>query len=231
MLVVIQCAGAKRANAGCLKARDGRLVSFVAHPDLAPRAGNRLYARPDGPSDYDGSWREVLVSYNERPGNNPLGLLPASELYENDIYRDLVKRYGSANTYILSAGWGLIKSSFLTPFYNITFSASAGKFARRRKGNLYRDFCMLPSDSDELIAFFGSKEYVPFFANLTRSVRCRRTVFYNSAQPPLAPGCVLEKFETRKRTNWQYECARALMRGDISAAYDAPSGVDDPSSG
>jgi len=36
--------------------------------------------------------------------NNPLGLLPAFELHENEIYRALVKQFGVGKTYILSAG-------------------------------------------------------------------------------------------------------------------------------
>jgi hypothetical protein len=34
-----------------------------------------------------GTWRDQLLAYNANPGNNPLGLLLAFELYENDIYR------------------------------------------------------------------------------------------------------------------------------------------------
>jgi hypothetical protein len=111
MIVVIQCAGTKREDAGHLKMQDGRLVSFVAHPEeLELHAENCLYARPDDPSDRGGSWREFLDAYNENPGDNPLGLLPAFELYKparpyNNIYRDLVNGYGLQNTYILSAGW------------------------------------------------------------------------------------------------------------------------------
>ncbi len=45
--------------------------------------------------------RDRLLAYNASPGTNPLGLLPAFELYENDIYRALVKQFG-VETYILS---------------------------------------------------------------------------------------------------------------------------------
>jgi hypothetical protein len=138
-------------------------------------------------------------------------LLPAFELYRNDIYRALVMRFGIENSYILSAGWGLIKAAFLTPSYDITFSTSAEDFVRRRKGESYHDFCMLPSDTEGPVVFFGSKEYVPLFAALTRSVKGQKTVFYNSRQPPAALGCVLQRFETRRRTNWQYECAAAFL--------------------
>jgi hypothetical protein len=157
------------------------------------------------------------VAYNETPGNNHLRLLPAFELYENRIYRDLVARFGVENCYVLSAGWGLINAAFLTPSYDITFSASGENYARRRKGDSYHDLCMLADNTRAPIIFFGGKEYVSLFVALTRSMKGRKKVFYNSAQPPAAPGCALARFSTRTRTNWQYECSRAFLNGDIQS--------------
>jgi hypothetical protein len=108
VIVVIQCAGSKRKNAGFLRTKDGRPVSFVAHPELAPPTVGRVYARPDDASDSGGTWRDQLLAYNANSGANPLGLLRAFDLYENEIYRALVKQFGLERTYILSAGWGLI---------------------------------------------------------------------------------------------------------------------------
>jgi hypothetical protein len=215
VIVVIQCAGSKRQNAGFLKTKDGRPVSFVAHPELAPAAVGCVYARPDDTSDAEGTWRDQLLAYNASPGNNPLGLLPAFELYENDIYRALVKQLGVENTYILSAGWGLIDAAFLTPAYDITFSAQADNFVRRRKRDTFCDFSLLPANTNEQVVCFGSKEYVPLFAALTDAVSGERIIFYNFATPPSAPGCKLVRFETRIRTNWQYGCAAAFLRGDL----------------
>jgi hypothetical protein len=75
----------------------------------------------------------VLLAYNRNPGNNPLGLVPAFELYANETYRSLVEQCGTENTYILSAGWGLINAAFLTPYYDITFSAAADPYKRRMR--------------------------------------------------------------------------------------------------
>jgi hypothetical protein len=221
VIVVIQCAGKKRKNAGCLKTKGGRPVSFVAHPELAPPAASCVYARPDDASDAGGTWRDQLLAYNASPGNNPLGLLPAFELYENEIYRALVKQFGIGNTYILSAGWGLIEAAFLTPTYNITFSSQADRAVRRRKRDVFCDFSRLPAETTEQVVCCASKEYVPLFADLTGNVRGERIVFYNSATPPSAPGCKLERFKTRARTNWQYQCAAALIRGTLSACLQA----------
>jgi hypothetical protein len=218
VIVVIQCAGSKRKNAGFLKTQDGRPVTFVAHPEFAPPAASCVYARPDDASDAGGTWRDRLLAYNANPGTNPLGLLPAFELYENDIYRALVKKFGVENTYILSAGWGLIDAPFLTPGYDITFSAKADNFVRRRKRDVFNDLCLLPANTTQQVMCFGSKEYVPLFATLTSDVTSERTVFYNSVTPPSAPGCKLVRFKTRTRTNWQYECAAAFLRGDLVTA-------------
>jgi hypothetical protein len=147
-----------------VKTQDGRPVLFVAHPELAPAPANCVYACPDDASDAGGTWRDRLVAYNATPGNNPLGLLPAFELYENEIYRALVKQFGVGNTYILSAGWGLINAAFLTPAYDITFSAQADNFVRRRKRDAFCDLSLLPASTTEQIVFFGSKEYVALFA-------------------------------------------------------------------
>jgi hypothetical protein len=216
LIIVIQCAARKREDAGYLRTRDGRRVFFVGDPTTAPVREDCLYARPDEPSDQGGSWRDALVRYNENPGSNPLGLLPASELYANVAYRALAAKFGREKTYILSAGWGLIPASFLTPCYDITFSMSAENWKRRRKKDAYADFCLLPADTNEKVLFLGGKDYLPLFARLTASVHSARMVSYNSVRPPDAPGCDLVRFATTTRTNWHYECSDALLRGELT---------------
>jgi hypothetical protein len=220
VIVVIQCAGSKRKHAGYFRTKGGAPIAFVARPELAPPSGNFAYARPDDASDGEGTWRDRVVAYNLEPEKNRLGLLPAFELYENDIYRALVKRFGIERCYILSAGWGMIRADFLTPAYDITFSSQAEDYVRRRRADRFIDLSLLPADVAEPVVCFGSKEYVPLFAALTHSVQSDRTVFYNAQSPPSAPGCNLIRFNTRTRTNWQYECAAAFLRGDIGAVLN-----------
>jgi len=215
VIVVIQCAASKRVDAGHLRTADGTPVLFVANPELAPHSSSLMYACPDDPSPDGRSWRHNLLRYNEAPGNNPLGLLPAYELYANVMYRRLVARFGIANTFILSAGWGLIGASFLTPAYDITFSASAEDYKRRKKSAHYHDLQMLPEDCREDVVFVGGKDYLPLFCSLTSAMRCQRTVFYNSSSLPDAPGCSLKRFATTTRTNWHYECANELLQGNL----------------
>ncbi len=215
MIVVIQCAAKKSPQAGCLQTKTGESVFFIADPSSVPERKGVLHARPDD-VDSDGiSWRQKLVEYNNTPGDNLLDLLPAWKLYDNSAYELLYKRFGQDRFYILSAGWGLIRSEFLTPDYDITFSASAEKYKRRRKSNTYRDLRMLPSSVSEPVVFFGGKDYVSLFCELTQIIKGPRTVFYNCASAPIAPGCTLKRFVTRTRTNWHYECARAFSADEI----------------
>jgi hypothetical protein len=218
MIVVIQCAGSKREGAGTLRAKDGKPVKFVARPELAPDVGV-AYAHPDDLSDQGTSWRDLLLCYNDNPGDNRLGLLPACELYTPSIYQRLAEDIGRHRLFILSAGWGLIRADFLTPDYDITFSAAARAkdvYKRRKNGSSYADFSMLPRDTTEPILFFGGKDYLPHFLALTSELSAPRTVFYNSAVEPDVQGCTPVRFETIRRTNWHYSCAEAFIDGALT---------------
>lgn len=211
MKIVIQCAATKREDAGYMRCGDGRKILFVADPDSAPESASCVYARPDDVGDAGVSWREQLLRYNQSQEGNPLGLLPAWELYVHPVYGELVRRYGVDNVYILSAGWGLIPASFLTPQYDITFSGSADIYKRRRAS--YADFAML--DTDESVVFFLGKSYIDLASALTGDVGGPRHLFHNLREPPDVSGCHLVRYETKARTNWHYGCARAFMEGRI----------------
>ncbi len=215
MICVIQCAASKQPTAGHMVARDGRLVVFVADPQTAPPKPPRVYARPDDPAQGQKSWRQLLIEYNNDPGNNPLGLYPAFKLYKKVVYGRIVDHFGLSNVYILSAGWGLIRADFLTPCYDITFNHSAEHYKRRGKTDRYDDFRMLLSETEEHIVFFGGMDYLPLFSALTTGIHAPKTVFYNSASMPSVRGSKLRRFETSTRTNWHYECANAFIDGDI----------------
>ena len=213
--VVIQCAASKDPQAGHLTDGDGRPVLFVANPQKAPPSATHRYARPDEPAGHGKNWRDVLIDYNDQAQSNPLHLRPAYKLYSNPTYVLLVQRYGAENVFILSAGWGLINAEYLTPLYDITFSASAAPYKRRRKRDHYNDLCLLPTGSGDDLVFFGGKDYLPLFCDLTRDYNGRRFVFYNLAAEPLAPGCTLMRYPTTTRTNWHYSCASAFMAGEL----------------
>lgn len=215
MIVVIQCAASKRPHAGHFVTDDGKLVDFVAHPEIAPPVqGNRIYARPDDIPENGISWRKQLLNYNKVSHHNPLRLCAAFQLYENETYELLVNHFGVEGVYILSAGWGLIRSDCMIPYYDITFSQSADSYKRRRKTDRYDDCCMLPDQITDRIVFIGGKDYLPLFCDLTKGRR--RTAFFNSAIIPQFGDCEFKRFETTRRTNWHYECANAMIEGRLS---------------
>jgi hypothetical protein len=153
------------------------------------------------------------VDYNLKAAGraNPAGLWQASKLYEPAAYELLVRKFSPEKDFILSAGWGLIRSDFLTPNYDITFSSQADEGKRRRRRDLFADLVQLDLASTEPIVFLGGKDYLGLFSSLTSTLRAERQVFYNSATTPSVPGCRLQRYETTLRTNWHYECAARLV--------------------
>ena len=218
MNIVIVCADWKKPHAGYLRQQNGQKVKFVADPDSAPRAESYVYARPDDISDVGVSWTETLHQYNETPEDNPLGLLPAWELYSNSTYEYLARKHGTERLYILSGAWGLISATFLVPMYDITCSTreNVKPYQRRKAEDCYGNFCMLPANTAEPVVFFGGKDYVDFFCSLTKNIKAERYIFHKSRNAPSAPGCQPIKFKPKHQGIWYYECARSFIDGDIS---------------
>ena len=102
------------------------------------------------------------------PGFNPYGLLEAYSLYKNSVYRELAAKVGIENLYILSAGWGLVRSTFLLPMYDITFSSSGPPCTRRAPGARYLDFRHLSAHGGDRVLYFGGKSYLPALGELTK---------------------------------------------------------------
>lgn len=223
MLAVIQCAASK--SGAYFRTADGREVFFVARSEEAPKTDRFVYAHPDDIADEGLTWREKLLAYNVA-GDNSLGLARAFELYDNAVYRRLVEVLGMEKVFILSAGWGLIRADFLTPYYDITFSCAVVRkgesYKLRGAGRVWQDFRQLSSVSEEPLIFLGGRDYVPLFSELTKTSASPRHVYYNATQPPTAPGCSFEHYESATRTNWHYECARALLDGRITIGGPMP---------
>ena len=211
----MQCAARKSPRAGKLRTVDGHDVLFVADPGKAPQQTRTQYAKPDDSSEGTYTWRDRLVEYNQTPGVNPLSLLPAYQLNDNRAYQGLVSKFGVDKIFILSAGWGLVTANYLLPDYDITFSAMAEPYKRRHKQEVYRDFCALADDADDIV-FLGGKDYLPLFCSLTKRYASQKVIYYNSAITPSLPqGYRAVKYVTTTRTNWHYECAGDLISGRL----------------
>lgn len=200
-----------------MRTEDGKPVVFVAKPELAEPTDTCVYARPDDIAESGQRWRDLVLEYNRAPGDNPRGLRPAWQLYQNRVYRALVQRYSTDKVYILSAGWGLLRADFLTPAYDITFSSQADACKRRRKRDVYDDLNMLEKGDNESIVFFGGKDYLPLFCRLTGSYLGTRTALFNSSSEPKVQGVQFVRHQTRTRTNWHYEAVHAHLDGELSS--------------
>jgi len=218
MRIVIQCAGKKHKSAGRLKDASGVRVVFVAHPEkCTPTESSLRYYRPDDEVGTGlGTWREYLTRYNQQ-SLNPDGLFRAAELYKPTVYRALVERYSWQNVFILSAGWGLIRSDFLTPYYDITFSNQGKPYSKRRSRDRFEDFNQL-SDSDiqpdETLYFFGGQDYLQLYRSLTQNITVRKVIYHSQGSAFQLQG--YECIPYRSYTNWHYSCAQDFMEGNIS---------------
>ena len=237
MIIVISCAGSKRKGAGKLKTKDGTPVKFVAHPEIAPRGQGIVYQHPDSESDFGGSWRKMLKEYNNDLNASPLGtlgLFKAWELYRpqrkayREIYDDLANTFGEENVYILSAGWGLIRSDFLTPNYDITFTnvKKDKKWKQRKYGEgEFLDFNQLSQPPAEIkgpIVFMGGQSYVDFFIALTEDLKTEKVVYFYSEDIKTDYLEYSSEYDLRVYPNsdkeqrtWHYQCAKDLIDGKI----------------
>jgi len=219
MRVVIQCAGRKTSNA-TFRTSDGRSVVFVACPANATADPAVLHAHPDDPSDRAGqTWRERVVAENAQP-TLAEPLIPAGQLYSDKAYATLERHFGVDRLFILSAGWGLVRADFLLPAYDITFSKAADTYNRRGKDRRFEDFNALSTEPGDDTVFLGGKDYVPLFASLMKPVPGRKLILFQSKLPPAVPGFATQRYVTRKRTNWYYECAKKLVSGEMTPSFD-----------
>ncbi len=195
-------------------------VKFVADPnhcELKFKDSVVRYAHPDE-ADCDGvKFREKLCAYNEEfnsDGCNPHKLLPAYKLYNKSIYSKLVDSYGIDRTYILSAGWGIVRADFLLPMYDITFSSRVGeKYKKRKSSDVWLDFNHLGNECEDTLCLFGTANYIDLFLDLTSQYKGKRIVYCKSGRwYPSSETLKFVKCNLSARTNWQNICAEKKMR-------------------
>jgi hypothetical protein len=223
--IVMQCCATKNPSAASFNV-NGRCVRFVAQPARHPRPESGMFVRPDDPMQGTSlSWRQHLTAYNQRT-DNPDGLLPAGELYEPpqcpSLYRQLLDHVGAANFYILSAGWGLIRASFLTPDYDITFANldKEDRWKRRTVNDIYQDYRQLAQQDispDEPVYFIGAAAYLSLYRGLTQAIIARKVVYYASAKTDTSDADYqyIHYNTGGWNTNWQYRCAQDFLADRI----------------
>lgn len=213
MKIIIQCAGTKSDCATKLKNTSGDEIIFVADPyKVKDKIQGISYQRPDDliPSQ-NKTWREFLVEYNFK-NTNPLNLAQIADLYKPKIYGDLVNHFGCENVFILSAGWGLVRSDYLLTYYDITFSNLGKPGIKRIKSQIFYDFNHLPRNLDitETIHFFGGSSYLPLFYSLTTEINAKNIIHYAQEYIQKFSGFQYVKYKDCF-TNWQYKCAEDFI--------------------
>lgn len=216
MVITIQCQGKKSPNAQTLLNSEGKIVNFVAQPQLAPWDNGCIPAHPDDASDSSGkSWREVVNDLNNCK-NLTSSLSPAFLLYGNPAYKKLVNRFGVSKLRIFSAGWGVVRADFLLPSYNITFkNPKPNQLYIRRLGTSRFDDYLQLCEEDGTLVFLGGKDYATRFKELTKGLKNRKVYFYRadpkaSSKSFLDDGILHVPFLTKCSTNWQFSCASWL---------------------
>jgi hypothetical protein len=130
------------------------------------------------------------------------------------IYQDIVRRCGWENVFILSAGWGLIRSDYLTPYYDITFSSQGKPWSRRGQHDHYKDFARLQESDispDETVYLFAGGDYLRLYYSLTQNLKVRKVIYGGQGNHE-----GYKYIPYRTFTNWHYSCARDFIEGSIA---------------
>ena len=194
---------------------------FTQYPNVsfasAPIQTRQRFPDAPGPQN-NGTWRDFL-NYNQNDKN----LLCAYQLYTNSIYQSLYNKLKDS-FYILSAGWGLVRSDYKLPNYDITFSTAANP-QNQRSNNLisppvFNDFKQLNTGKMEDIIFVGTPEYLPLFYKLTSHLPNKKIIYWKKRSVPTlfpAPNntYVYRFYNTTVKTNWHYKLANDICNGII----------------
>lgn len=128
---------------------------------------------PDDIKSNNQTWREYI---HEHQANTNLNIYNAYMLYTpkspfQNIYSDLYARF-SNQLYILSAGWGLIKSDYRIPKYDITFKSDKPSNKRTEPNPIFdqNDWKQLSDNELKInsrIIFIGPPSYHRLFDRCT----------------------------------------------------------------
>lgn len=213
-VLVIPCSAKKTASDWSFK---NKTLKFVADPSKVTGShSNHLYCTPDSLiPEGNQTWRQKIEEYNKQASNSDK-LCMAYQLYNNPIYLEAVERLDSNNVFILSAGWGIIRSDFYIPNYDITLSSKGRPETIRKEEHGFNDFNHLTNNVtvEDTIYFAGGKDYLTLFAKLTKDLACQKRVYYNlkTNLPTPDSRTTMVRYKTNQRTNWHYSCIKDYLR-------------------
>ncbi len=226
MKVIIQCCSGKEEKYITF---NGKPIKLVSDPDKkCDKSDSFEYYRPDSEIvNNQITWRDIVELCNKKD-QQPYGLLKAVFLYKPrnnpHIYRDIANfpdLCGLKNFFILSAGWGLVRGDYFLPSYDITFNKEALPCSQRdykKDRGKFHDFNHLKEckiNEHENIYFFGAKDYLPFYYDLTKDISGRKVIYYKSEKTKKEKGYVYIKYDKKINTNWHYSCVKDFIAGQI----------------
>lgn len=211
MIAIIQCSGSKYCT-GHFTTASNNPVSFCNTNPFHPQ---RTCYYPWDISDMPPhTWIDRVHTYNGAGGNSH-AFLPAISLYKPKIYRDLeawIKK-SSANreVYILSAGWGLVRSSFLLPCYDLTFAKGSARI--KGEGHFPRLLCHIKNNPQDVHVFITPNYYALFGYFAKKACISDCTLYFRPSKSNESPKISEFKgeycsFSTSRRTNWHESAAR-----------------------
>lgn len=169
------------------------------------------------------TWRNYIEQNQEN------GMIPfmAYQLYTDEKIDELRDALGD-RFFIQSAGFGIVRSNYRLPKYNLTFTGNNEDNHRKylpNGGDGFIDFNHLYDlgNKDEDIVFAGEVDYLEQFIELTRTLPNRKVVFYINALDPTDylnedKNFLFKRYypeSPNQITNWHYGLARDLAHGHI----------------
>ena len=65
---------------------------------------------------------------------------------------------------------------------------------------------------------------MPLFATLSAGIKAPKALFARSRHALSLPGISVARFDTPRRTNWQYDCVNAFLRGRLELPWSLAVG-------
>lgn len=215
-ITVLICSSGKQDNSEMLYFNNNvpQLIELNANEGL----------RPDNLAfNNELTWRNY-IEQNQDNGNIPF---MSHQLYTRIEYCMLRAAFGD-RFFIQSAGFGIVRSNYRLPKYNITFTGNNEdnrRYYLPNGGDGFLDFNhLLELDSKlEDIVYVGGKSYVKQFIELTRGLPNRKIIFYKGNPYPLnyineGENFIFHQYYPEnpgQRTNWHYGLASDLAHGHI----------------
>lgn len=209
-VIVMPCCGTKNEKICHLKdlniifnARQQQIINDTIY--TTPYASVKSVI--DNYPDENITWYD-FVSKSQNISYDIFNMRIAYDMYKNKTYK-LVYEAFKNKMYILSAGWGIIRSEFKIPAYNIVYKT--GKDNNYRNNSFiapWKDFNHLLEDypnKDVNVIFAGGQSYWSAFTKLTTGFN--RKMLYNSFKTtPRKEGINCEEFyyNCKAKTNWHY---------------------------